>query len=226
MNKILLASITFALIAAAPPSAEATTLSFDSILSVGNYVAFVATDQYRESGYQLSLNGPYGFSTVQTNDPRFTGKAAIFNNNGGDLPFPDPLTLLTRIGGLTFSLDAISLAPLNVGPYAHNDFGPEENLTFVGITPRGGIVSDTINVLGSSYSPINYSFGTTFSDVVSVFWVQDRVVQIDSIRVAAAVPEPSTWAMMVLGFGGVGFIAYRRKLRQHQWRHDSRPILN
>ena len=136
------------------------------------------------------------------------------------------MTLLTRTGGLPFSLDAISLAPLNVGPYAHNDFGPEENLTFVGITPRGGIVSDTINVLGSSYSPINYSFGTTFSDVVSVFWVQDRVVQIDSIRVAAAVPEPSTWAMMVLGFGGVGFIAYRRKLRQHQWRHDSRPILN
>ena len=26
-----------------------------------------------------------------------------------------------------------------------------------------------------------------------------------------AVPEPSTWAMMVLGFAGVGFIAYRRK---------------
>ncbi len=27
----------------------------------------------------------------------------------------------------------------------------------------------------------------------------------------AAVPEPSTWAMMILGFGGVGFMAYRRK---------------
>jgi hypothetical protein len=27
----------------------------------------------------------------------------------------------------------------------------------------------------------------------------------------AAVPEPSTWAMMILGFLGVGFIAYRRK---------------
>lgn len=27
----------------------------------------------------------------------------------------------------------------------------------------------------------------------------------------AAVPEPSTWAMMVLGFAGVGFMAYRRK---------------
>jgi hypothetical protein len=26
-----------------------------------------------------------------------------------------------------------------------------------------------------------------------------------------AVPEPSTWAMMILGFAGVGFMAYRRR---------------
>lgn len=26
----------------------------------------------------------------------------------------------------------------------------------------------------------------------------------------SAVPEPSTWAMMIIGFAGVGFIAYRR----------------
>jgi hypothetical protein len=30
----------------------------------------------------------------------------------------------------------------------------------------------------------------------------------------AAVPEPSTWAMMILGFAGVGFMAYRRKSNQ------------
>jgi PEP-CTERM motif len=29
--------------------------------------------------------------------------------------------------------------------------------------------------------------------------------------VVAAVPEPSTWAMMILGFVGLGFMAYRRK---------------
>jgi PEP-CTERM motif len=27
----------------------------------------------------------------------------------------------------------------------------------------------------------------------------------------SAVPEPSTWAMMILGFAGIGFMAYRRK---------------
>jgi hypothetical protein len=29
----------------------------------------------------------------------------------------------------------------------------------------------------------------------------------------AAVPEPSTWAMMILGFAGIGYIAYRRRNR-------------
>jgi hypothetical protein len=32
-------------------------------------------------------------------------------------------------------------------------------------------------------------------------------------NVASAVPEPSTWAMMILGFAGIGFMAYRRKSR-------------
>jgi hypothetical protein len=27
----------------------------------------------------------------------------------------------------------------------------------------------------------------------------------------SAIPEPSTWAMMLLGFIGMGFMAYRRK---------------
>jgi hypothetical protein len=31
--------------------------------------------------------------------------------------------------------------------------------------------------------------------------------------VNAAVPEPSTWAMMILGFAGVGFMAYRRRAK-------------
>jgi hypothetical protein len=30
-------------------------------------------------------------------------------------------------------------------------------------------------------------------------------------QLTADVPEPSTWAMMLLGFAGVGFMAYRRK---------------
>jgi hypothetical protein len=34
--------------------------------------------------------------------------------------------------------------------------------------------------------------------------------QISSV---GGIPEPSTWAMMILGFAGVGFMAYRRSLK-------------
>ena len=35
---------------------------------------------------------------------------------------------------------------------------------------------------------------------------------LDNVSVnVSAVPEPATWAMMILGFLGVGFMAYRRK---------------
>jgi hypothetical protein len=30
---------------------------------------------------------------------------------------------------------------------------------------------------------------------------------------AAAVPEPATWAMMILGFGGIGVLQRRRRVR-------------
>jgi len=37
-------------------------------------------------------------------------------------------------------------------------------------------------------------------------------VSIDDLSITvAAVPEPSTWAMMILGFCGVGFLTYRRR---------------
>jgi hypothetical protein len=32
-----------------------------------------------------------------------------------------------------------------------------------------------------------------------------------NFNINPSVPEPSTWAMMILGFGGIGFMAYRRK---------------
>jgi len=31
-----------------------------------------------------------------------------------------------------------------------------------------------------------------------------------SLSAVSAVPEPATWAMMLLGFAGVGFIGYRQ----------------
>ena len=37
-----------------------------------------------------------------------------------------------------------------------------------------------------------------------------RISLPDGITIATSVPEPSTWAMLLLGFAGIGFMTYRR----------------
>jgi len=45
-----------------------------------------------------------------------------------------------------------------------------------------------------------------YEDATETVWEANNV----SINIGP-IPEPSTWVMMILGFAGVGFIAYRRK---------------
>ena len=61
------------------------------------------------------------------------------------------------------------------------------------------------------FNAITLTVPTDGSWVVSDFTTNAQAL-------ASAVPEPSTWAMMILGFAGVGFMAYRRK----SWPPDSR----
>jgi hypothetical protein len=74
-------------------------------------------------------------------------------------------------------------------------------------------------------SGVLFSFGTSPSNVGNFYTANglyyfsvDRPQTLynpgDQILIGgitAAVPEPSTWAMMILGFAGLGFMAYRRK---------------
>ena len=54
----------------------------------------------------------------------------------------------------------------------------------------------------------NYVFSAQVQNALDS--VNDSHLYIDGV---AAVPEPTTWAMMLLGFAGVGFMAYRRKAK-------------
>jgi hypothetical protein len=55
-------------------------------------------------------------------------------------------------------------------------------------------------VLSSFNAPVGYPNGLSPIDL--------QVTQLASV---APVPEPATWAMMLLGFCGLGFLAYRRR---------------
>jgi hypothetical protein len=41
---------------------------------------------------------------------------------------------------------------------------------------------------------------------------------IQAVQLATAIPEPSTWAMVIIGLFGVGFVAYRRRGSQGSFR--------
>jgi hypothetical protein len=100
-------------------------------------------------------------------------------------------TAVTAVGifanvnaGTTFTLDASTASLTNtVTTFDTKTFG------FFGIT---------------SATPFTSATFTSADDNLSSF-------NIPEIEFAAAAPEPSTWAMMILGFAGLGFMAYRRK---------------
>jgi hypothetical protein len=79
----------------------------------------------------------------------------------------------------------------------------------------GNLVID----FGSTPTPIvvnGVTYDLAINDVdltTAGFKFVDQANLTGVLTLASAVPEPSTWAMMVLGFAGVGFLAYRRQGR-------------
>jgi hypothetical protein len=83
-------------------------------------------------------------------------------------------------------------------------------------TPLGGPLYQNSENLGFAFlgGPINFNPNASgiYTFDLKLFSADDRQLGDVSIQVNA-VPEPSTWAMLILGFAGIGFMAYRRKLR-------------
>lgn len=92
----------------------------------------------------------------------------------------------------------------------------------------GGSITADVSINGGSATTISSSKSITgtasldhfaFSSLVDITTLTlvlpdaPQYNAIDNFSFTAAVPEPSTWAMMLLGFAGVGFVAYRRRNR-------------
>jgi hypothetical protein len=107
------------------------------------------------------------------------------------------LSGLTALLTVTDGTNTASFNPLAISDNTTNADGAKqnsENLTFGFF----GALNFDPNALKT------YTFDLTLSDATGA---QVSFVEIE----VAAVPEPSTWAMMILGFAGIGFVAYRRK---------------
>ncbi|WP_084800919.1 PEP-CTERM sorting domain-containing protein [Bradyrhizobium sp. Tv2a-2] len=55
------------------------------------------------------------------------------------------------------------------------------------------------------------NFFTTNGDAITSVGFSSTAIAFEVDSIASSVPEPSTWVLMVLGFAGLGFFAYRRQ---------------
>ncbi|WFU13753.1 PEPxxWA-CTERM sorting domain-containing protein [Bradyrhizobium sp. CB3481] len=87
-----------------------------------------------------------------------------------------------------------------------------------GVNINGGFFEDdfTVNANGQNFFTVTSINGQLMTDIsltaINGATFEDvRQVRLGGFETVGAVPEPSTWAMMILGFAGVGFLAYRRR---------------
>ena len=127
------------------------------------------------------------------------GSLINVNDNGTETPIAgSPTHWVDQISGDTVHLTTLS--------------GGKPNNLIVGLNPHQNNGFDEFNPYISHFGTFTFSCtGCSMTDTISnvslSFGTEGFVV--------TAVPEPSTWAMLILGFMGVGFMAYRRKSQGH-----------
>ena len=101
------------------------------------------------------------------------------------------ITFTTSGAPVTESLPQFSGGDHFTGPFETDVVGS----FFIPLNATSAVLSGTFgNSVNPNSSGVDLFFGPTTG-------------------LTTAVPEPSTWAMMIVGFCGVGFLAYRRKNR-------------
>jgi PEP-CTERM motif len=218
MNKAILACAGLAL--AVTGSAHASEV-YDQNLVHGVYYG---------TGDGLS---PENFATVNNNSIELGLRAKLTPNVNGVGQVPTQIdgsngTYVVPLGD-AFNID-FSVDPTvggNTVPLGTQSITVINELTgkqFIGDPSLfGDVLLDKNNPNGAyqNSEKITFSFwGPNFFDptlndtyeiVLQAGGLTDEInVQVGS-GFTAAVPEPSTWAMMILGFCGIGFTAYRRK---------------
>lgn len=150
-------------------------------------------------------------------------KCNILDYQGPSGPTNSPLPIVP----VTYLEDILTLTTVSVGDTQitiTNDFAGQFGTpgTFSGYVFTFTGAPDITKVLVDSGSSAAFQpalpgglSSTTNSITVNVAGdnpaVGDQLILDVTAGSAPVVPEPSTWAMMLLGFAGLGFVGYRRK---------------
>jgi PEP-CTERM motif len=140
-----------------------------------------------------------GNLTAYDYDDQYIGTSHIINDptcgGGGCAPGGGP-QWYAQVGNFSVTFTATVSGGAFDGKAVFSVFSPNSNAT-------GGFVGwEGLDPNGFSESPLyDVHTGIVTGDLANI-----------SLGVPP-VPEPSTWAMMLLGFAGLGFIAHRRKTK-------------
>lgn len=176
-------------------AAQAVIIDFQSLEqnnSIVNGVGFT----YTEDGFtldNLSIN-PFAFFGTQAS--LYPGSTALFNNTVGGI------TRLTQNGGGLFDLNSIQLTSL-VG-------NNSVTINFTGTKADSSTVSQAFTTDAILSTLETFTFNSSFTNLVSVQWIQASPFhQFDNIN-ATPVPEPSA----ILGLLGLGLLGIGSQFKQ------------
>jgi hypothetical protein len=155
---------------------------------------------------QISSSSAYGDWVYAPTDPFGHPNGTVFVADGSD----------------TTPLKAVWSETVSVTPntnYVFSFYGIEVSNLGIPAQLQETINSTTGSTLIASHTWQNSSFSwNSGSSTTATLTLTDTETSggfndfaISNISFTGGVPEPSTWAMMILGFAGMGFTAYRRK---------------
>lgn len=136
------------------------------------------------------------------------------------------------LNGLTFVLDSgntFSSAVFNLVPLPGNSGNQATSIVLTYFLSGGGTGSQTINI-GTNGQNDTGIFGTAGEQFTGIRFLASNASGISDLRQlrlggvagpnggvpipsGSAVPEPSVWLMMLLGFGAMGFVLRRERAR-------------
>jgi PEP-CTERM motif len=212
MNKLLLTAAFLAAIGASPASATLQIEVFDNGALIDNVTGITT-----------------GAASLTANDANFAN-ITIAAQGSPILPFADlsSVTLdASAAAGFTGShvltVDIIQSAITGLGNTLStftvngltNDPGPTTESTFA----NGGLLAShtfPVALLDGSFGPVSAATGPFTSDETqfAVDFTAPRQSFGGSIQLTTGVPEPSTWALLVLGFGVLGLLGFQKRKAQ------------
>lgn len=191
------------LIAAVPATAQAQT-----VIDFNGFTGFGFASTVNTQGFTFS--GPSFFS-FYTRGPDTSPNPTSADPDGGVLVFseqPPTAATVTRTGGGTFTLNSLLATAFDDSNPSFGSPPAPYNVNF-SFTDAMGTTSQSFlidNMRG--FQTLNFNrIGLTSFSFTGPLQIDD--VTLDGV-ISGAVPEPATWAMMVLGFGVLGFGMRRR----------------